>query len=249
MKKLLLIFGLFAAITYGQEHSFDPEEVVNRSISAHGSKVFEANNVSFDFRNKSYTIQPTSNGYRYTRSQILYGANVKDIMTQRGAFTRQVNGKTVEVTDSTAFKFSESINSVAYFFMLPLPLNDQAVIKEAAGMDTIAGKVYYRVAVTFRQEGGGTDFQDQYRYWIDKDNYRVDYLAYNYQTNGGGVRFRKAINRRKIEGLVVQDYINYRPKDIATPLDSLPSLFGKGELIEVSRIEKTNIQVESTKKP
>ena len=60
--------------------------------------------------------------------------------------------------------------------------------------------------------GGGEDFQDEYRYWIDPESGHIDYLAYNYHTDGGGTRFRKAKNRRKKEGFVFQDYINFKPE-------------------------------------
>jgi hypothetical protein len=91
--------------------------------------------------------------------------------------------------------------------------------------------------------GGGEDFQDEYRYWIDPESGHIDYLAYNYRTDGGGTRFRKAKNRRKKEGFVFQDYTNFKPEKKFTPLDSLPFLFEMGKLIEVSQIENENIQV------
>jgi hypothetical protein len=37
------------------------------------------------------------------------------------------------------------------------------------------------------------DFDDEYMYWI-KDTRKVDYLAYSYHVNDGGVRFRAAFN-------------------------------------------------------
>ena len=79
--------------------------------------------------------------------------------------------------------------------------------------------------VTFKEEGGGEDFQDEYRYWINQKNHEIDYLAYNYLTDGGGTRFRRAINKRKIVGIFFQDYVNYKPFQKFEQLDSLPSLF------------------------
>jgi len=59
--------------------------------------------------------------------------------------------------------------------------------------------------------------------------------------NKGGVRFRSAYNRRVIDGIIFQDFINYKAK-IGTPLFDLPSLYEKGELEELSRIETKDIQ-------
>ena len=72
----------------------------------------------------------------------------------------------------------------------------------------------------------------------------LDYLAYNYLTDGGGTRFRKAKNLRKIKGFLFQDYINYKPQVKISSLDSLPHLFEKDSLEILSIIENKNIKVE-----
>jgi hypothetical protein len=54
-------------------------------------------------------------------------------------------------------------------------------------------KQYDVVGVTFGQDGGGKDFDDEFHYWINKQTHKVDYLAYSYRTNDGGVRFRTAL--------------------------------------------------------
>jgi hypothetical protein len=66
-------------------------------------------------------------------------------------------------------------------------------------------------------------------------------LAYNYITDGGGVRFRSAINKRRVNGLLVQDYINYAPLNKKILLSSLITEFEKGALIERSRIINSDI--------
>jgi len=95
--------------------------------------------------------------------------------------------------------------------------------------------------VTFDQEGGGVDHEDVYVYWVHKQDMTVDYLAYSYQVNGGGVRFRSAYNRRKIGGIIFQDYINYK-HDKDTPVSSLDALYETGKLTELSKIELKNIK-------
>jgi hypothetical protein len=130
-----------------------------------------------------------------------------------------------------------------YFFQLPKPLKDGAVISELLGSTKILEQFYWVVKVGFTEQGGGDDFQDEYRYWINQKNYEIDYLAYNYLTDGGGTRFRKAKNKRTMSGFLFQDYTNYKPQDKRVLLDSLPSLFEKGLLVKVSEIENKNIQI------
>ena len=90
-------------------------------------------------------------------------------------------------------------------------MNDLAVKKTDQGIKQIKGESYHQIKVSFQIENGGEDFEDEYLYWIDVNTFEVDYLAYNYITDGGGVRFRSAINKRRVDGLLVQDYINYAP--------------------------------------
>jgi hypothetical protein len=73
------------------------------------------------------------------------------------------------------------------------------------------------------------------------NSFEVNYLAYNYITDGGGVRFRSAINKRRVDGLLIQDYINYAPANKKTPLSDLIAQFEKEALIERSRIVNSDI--------
>ena len=136
------------------------------------------------------------------------------------------------------------MNSVIYFFQLPKPLEDRAVNPILLNPIEIEGNEYWSLRITFDEEGGGNDFQDEFRYWINKENYHIDYFAYNYLTDGGGTRFRKAKNLRKINGFLFQDYINYKPQEKIISLDSLPLLFEKDSLEILSIIENKNIKVE-----
>ncbi len=126
---------------------------------------------------------------------------------------------------------------------LPFGLNDEAVKKELVGKDTINDKVYHEIKVTFKQDGGGVDHEDVYMYWMKCRNFTVDYLAYRFFVNDGGIRFRKAVNPRIVEGIRFVDYENYKTDDLNTPLAQLDDLFMNGQLTKVSDIENENINV------
>ena len=157
-------------------------------------------------------------------------------------FTREIDGREVDVPDSMAIKYSNSINSVIYFALLPYGLNDPAVNKRYLGDKNIKGKDYHKIQITFDQEGGGEDFEDIFVYWINVENYTIDYLAYKYSTDGGGMRFREALNERYIEGVRFADYINYKAPKSGLPADS-DDIFLNGKLKELSRIELEDIKV------
>ena len=98
--------------------------------------------------------------------------------------------------------------------------------------------------VTFDEEGGGEDYNDIFIYWFDKEDFSMDYLAYQYFTEGGGIRFREAINVREIEGITFQDYVNYKPDSDSIKLVGIDQVFENGNLIEISRIELENVKVD-----
>ncbi|MEL7162665.1 MAG: DUF6503 family protein, partial [Bacteroidota bacterium] len=162
-----------------------------------------------------------------------------DWVTNAG-FTRTAASQTVAVSDSMAGVYANSVNSVRYFFMLPYGLHDPAVSTELLGERTLRGEPYHEIRVTFAVEGGGDDHDDVYHYFFHRDSGELDYLAYSFTVNGGGVRFREAINQRRVNGLLVQDYINYKPKADA-PVADLAELLETGGLKELSRIENTDV--------
>ncbi|MEN0004759.1 MAG: DUF6503 family protein, partial [Bacteroidota bacterium] len=140
--------------------------------------------------------------------------------------------------------YSNSVNSVVYFALLPYFLNDGAVQKTYLGEAKLNQRWYHKIKVTFAQEGGGKDFEDEYIYWINKGGYTMDYLAYNYQVNGGGARFRAAYNFRVEKGIRFADYRNMKPLDGSMEVASFDALYEADQLKEVSRIETENVRVD-----
>ncbi len=179
--------------------------------------------------------------YTYTRSFQDSVGVVYDVLINSNDFKRTVDDYDVVLTEEWKKRYGNSVNSVLYFFQIPYVLNDPAARKFYLGEVMINGKSYHIIKVTFNEEDGGKDFEDEFRYWINQETKLVDYLAYNYLTDGGGTRFRQAINRREVDGLVVQDYINYKANEKFPLLDDLPRLFEKDSLIELSRIINTNV--------
>ena len=151
------------------------------------------------------------------------------------SFSREVNWQFLELAEKELIKYRSSLNSVIYFATLPHKLGDASVHKKIVGEDSVNGLSYILMEVGFEKTGGGEDFDDEYLYWINSESLTMDYFAYNYQVNGGGVRFRSSFNRRKVDGVLFQDYINYEAP-IGTPLKDLANMMENGDLKELSRI-------------
>lgn len=223
------------------------QQIIDHAINAAGGKLYLDSSIEFDFRGRHYVANRNGGKFSYERifkndkdsTQLIH-----DFVNNHG-FRRTMNDSLVEVADTMKVKYTASVNSVLYFALLPYGLNDPSVKKKLLGETELEGKRYYKIEITFREEGGGEDFEDTFLYWINTSDYSIGYLAYSFQENGApDCRFRKAINARIVDGIRFYDFINYSPpKD--SPLIEMETLYKKGLLKELSRIENTNIVVKS----
>jgi len=220
----------------------DPAAVslLERAYNAHGGQRFDKAHYAFTFRDKRYSFIVKDGRQVYFRSYQKDGEMVVDSI-EGGEFIQTIEGHRQALTKKDKATGFESLNSVIYFATLPYKLRDPAVNLYPAGTTSIKGKSYDVLKVNFDQEGGGVDHDDNFRYWINQETDRIDYLAYDYKTNKGGVRFRSAYNPRVVAGMLFQDYINYKAP-LGTPLADLPALYEKGELEELSRIETEDVE-------
>lgn len=233
---------LFAFIAFAEQVPDSAQTIVNQSIVAHGMDELSGKEISFKFRSIDYGLSRVDDRYIYRRAFIKDSNSVEDYLINSHQFVRTVNSDTVDVGAEMTKRYSESINSVLYFFQIPYVLNDKAAKKKHLGTDQIKGATYDIIQVTFGEENGGQDHDDVFLYWINSQNHLVDYLAYSYRTGKGGVRFRAAINRRVVNGIVFQDYINFEATK-GTPLAELSNLYENSQLPELSRIENEQILV------
>ena len=219
------------------------EEIINKSIEVSGFNTNEIN-ITFNFRAYHYEFFRKDYNFTYARTTIKDDKKIRDELSSTKGLKRFIDSVPESLTDSLAMVYSNSLNSVMYFFQLPKPLLDGAVHSELLDEIKIEGATYWTIKVYFSEEGGGDDYQDEYRYWINQDTYEIDYLAYNYTTEGGGIRFRKAIKKKRVKGILFQDYQNFSPSNKFEPLDSLPQIYEDGLLSQISLIENKNIIVQ-----
>ncbi len=238
--QILLVLLLLVSCEKGNENA---QEIVDKAIEKAGGKKYENAEISFEFRNRKYRSIRKGGEFRLERFQqdTLLGA-IRDVLDNKG-FSRYLGDNLMKLPDSLSTAYTNSVNSVHYFMELPYGLNDPAVNKKLLGKDSIEGRQYYEIKVTFDKKGGGEDHQDEYLYWINTENYTVDFMAYNYETDGGGVRFRKAVNPRYIKGIRFVDYLNYGYNDLNVELSKLDSLYEADQLFKVSSIRNKNIEV------
>ncbi|MEB2784757.1 DUF6503 family protein [Algoriphagus persicinus] len=243
---LVFLFG-FTVFTSCNSRT-EAEKIVDKAIEAHGGDNYRTSKVEFDFRDIHYTIFKTPDRFEYIREFSNSTGNVLDVLNNAG-FARTVNGVKIDtLSEEWIGKYSRSVNSVAYFAFLPYGLNDPSVFKTYMGETEINGERYNLIKVTFAEEGGGEDFDDEFLYWIGIEDSFVDYMAYSYHTDGGGVRMREVSGVQEVGGIRFQNYLNLKPEDETVPVDKMQELYESGDLELLSEINLKNIAVESLKK-
>src|SRR5690554_4683277 len=201
MKQLLFLsisLGLFTLSC--SDNSNSPKEVDSRSraqiiidsaIAFHGGEKYHNSEIAFGYSGKMYRVDRSANTFTYSVQFSDSLGNHYRELTNIG-FTESIDNKPILLSAKDSMAFAASLNSVIYFALLPSFLQDGSVNSSLDGEDEIEGKAYYRIKVTFNEEGTGAHFEEIYLYWFDKADFSMDYLAYSFRVNNGGSRFRVA---------------------------------------------------------
>jgi hypothetical protein len=237
---LLLLVFLFACKPSKQQ--LTAQQIVDKTILFSGTNKVSNSEITFNFRDNLYAAVRENGAFQLFRSYRKNTLLIEDVVKNNG-YERLVNSLPVKVADSMVSRYSNSINSVHYFSVLPFGLNDAAVNKKLLKSVTLKGKEYYKIEITFSKEGGGVDFDDVFIYWIGKEDFLVDYLAYSYHTNGGGKRFRVLKEQCIKNGIRFVDYYNYKPLKSSVSLVDIDIAIEGNELIKVSEIILKDIKV------
>ena len=204
--------------------------------------------VAFRFRDARFRLLRDGGRFRYQRTYTdSLGRSVREVLSNDSLY-RAVNGERVALSEEERRTVETAVNSVAYFALLPYPLQDPAVQATYDARQSVDGTDYHRVVVAFQQDGGGRDWQDRFVYWFDADTYTMDFLAYAYGFGNPdeevGTRFREAYNVRTIEGVQIADYRNYTRDDLPPEeMERYLSLWSADSLRLVSTVDLDSVTV------
>lgn len=243
--RILVVLGLLVASCQQapKKATVTTQSIVDKAIENSGGEAYKNSKVQFTFRGIQYEAENKNNSRVLKRITKTDSLTITDIKSGND-FMRYFDDRAIVLADSMAARYANSVNSVHYFSRLPYGLNDAAVKKELVGEVQIKTNDYYKVKVTFEENNGGDDFEDVFLYWFNKETHHPDFLAYEYHTDGGGIRFREAFNERRIGGIRFADYRNYKPKK-GTTIDfmMIEALFESDSLELLSTIELQDIRV------
>lgn len=233
----ILLYGLvLISCERNVQGEMSAKSIIDSSIVAHGGKNYQHMDVSFTFREYRVRLRNENGKFNYSRRFTdTSGNHIEDVLNNEG-FNRKINDTMQSLTGEKNKSLSSSINSVAYFALLPYKLKEPAVVAERVGDTTFNNQQYYKISVSFKAEGKQNDHQDDYCYWMNKKNFHIDYLSYK----TGGPRMRKAIGEHTYGGILFQDYDNYAMKDSNTDVKNYDRYLLEGKMMLISKIENSN---------
>ncbi|PQJ73723.1 DUF6503 family protein [Polaribacter butkevichii] len=238
MKYLPILFLAFLISCKPSENKLTAQQIIDKTIVYSGADKVANSEIKFKFRDKEYVAYRENGNYKLIREF----DSVIDGLTNEG-FKRFINLEEQKLSKVDSSKYANAVNSVHYFSVLPFGLNDKAVNKKLLPSATVKGKEYYKIEVTFSENGGGEDFEDVFIYWIGKEDFLVDYLAYSYHTNGGGKRLRVLKEQCVKNGIRFVDFHNYKPLNKEVSLVDIDKAYENNELKKVSEIVLKDIEV------
>ena len=229
---------LAAVTSWAPAPSAAAQAVVAAAVEASGLADPQALELRFTFRGTPYRRWLSGRRSVYTREVAVPGGGVRVDRLDGSTFT-----STVTASPAASDALRRSLNSVAYFALLPRPLQDDAVIATLLGPSTLGGEVWDTVDVRFREDGGGDDHDDVFRYWFHPETHRLGYLAYTFATGDGGVRVRRAIRTHEVDGVVLVDWANHGRDGQGLTIDDAVRELEAGTLPQLSEIALEGVEV------
>jgi|GEM_PF-475858 len=217
--------------------------VVSEAIERHGGDAFEEKDVTFEFRDAQFRVVRNGGEFLYERRyQDGDGGQWRQTLSNEGVIAER-NGTAVSLDARDQARVETAVNSVVYFAFLPFRLQDPAVRLRDLGEAVVEGRPYRKIEVTFEEEGGGADWDDRFVYWISQDEKTLDYMAYRFHRGEGGTRFRRAVNRRMVGGLLIQDWENYTGTEPVSDIADYDRLLEEERLrlVSVVRMERVTV--------
>lgn len=238
LKNIIIASLMLLFISCSNKHQGDGKatRIVEQCIDVHGGKNYKDLDVSFDFRQFRVHLKQKGGVFLYERTtKDSLNNEVHDILTN-DSFTRKINGKKQDLSQTEMDKYKEGLNALAYFALLPYKLSEPAVRLKYLGETTIENEKYDKIGVSFEAAGGGKDYHDEFCHWIAQRTHTLDYLSYA----SGGPRFRKATKRVKVDGVIFQDYENYEVPDSTLATFNYDQAYKAGNVKLLSKIEQQN---------
>ncbi len=240
----ITIFG--SSLVFAEVRKVSRLPIVDRSIAYHGGSRYDDSQTDLEMCSGSgcYDIGVRMNNglYRYDVTGTIRGVDRRVVSTNDG-LEMWVDGRPVEIPADQVSAVRDWAMARVYFSFLPFRLNDDSVFKEDQGLETWDGRSLHRVKVTFAA-GSSSDSSDEYLYWFDPKTGKLEQLAYSFEGQPGGLRFRKGVRYRRIGDILFFDQENFGVEGDQYKIDQINPEFVQ-TMKHVSTVELRQIKVET----
>jgi len=219
------------------------KKIIEKTIEVAGGENYKRATITFKFRDRIYKSRRRGMEFSLERQITEASDSIRDVVSNSG-FQRYVNDSLRTIPDSLLARLNKKIKTVHYFAHLPYGLDNRGLVKDLVGDTQIKGEPYFQLKMTFGQAAPGVAGHDEFMFWIHKDDFTLDYLAYKFVEEEEGIRFRAAYNPRVINGIRFVDYKNFTFQDPKTELSDLVELYESDQLELLSTIQTEILEVE-----
>jgi len=229
------------------------QELVGRSIEYHGGELSKSTRTTLELCSKSgcsaLDVMRDDGLYEYCATAKTKAGERRVCATNDRA-TQWLDGEPVigggapdlSVHGDRETELRDWVMARVYFAFLPSRLDDPSVGLEDLGREDWDGRALRKVKVTF-EAGTSTDAEDEFLYWFDPETARLEQFAYSYERNHGGIRFRKLVNYRRMDGILFFDQENYGADGPGLSVDLVSPEFFRDSMHHVSTVELKDVLV------
>lgn len=225
--------------------------IVNRSIEHHGGDLYRHSETELRVCSKSgcFDVLARLEGglFEYDVRGEVNGKPRRVRVTNQSA-ERWDAGEPVPLDDEGRQAARDFASARVYFAFLPFRLNDPLVFKRDLGLERWGERELQKVKVTFAP-GSSSDASDEYLYWFDPETGRVEQFAYSYAGQNPGLRFRRAVNHRRVGGILFFDQENLGVEGPGLTVDAITPEFVRERMKPVSTVTLENIRVKPLPRP
>lgn len=222
-------------------------EIVDRSIEYHGGDLYRQSDVRLKMCSKSgcSDLRARIDGGLYELEAIGRTSDgERHVRITNGSVEGWRDGAPMAVEPDREQVLRDWVMSRVYFVFLPFRLGDPSVFQHDLGLERWDGRPLHKVKVAFAP-GSSTHAADEYLHWFDPRSGRLEQFAYSYTTGGGGLRFRRTLNHRRIGGIGFFDQENWGVDGPGLSVDLVTPDYVAGAMRHVSTVTLSEIRVEA----
>jgi hypothetical protein len=245
---LAVLPAAVAAAAPEEENWVERLPIVDRAIEHHGGAAYTASQT---------TMRLCSAGGCFDLDVVTDGGRFEHTVTGEDGRRVRATNDTVEAWQAGVAKPVEDearqrrfVSARVYFAFLPYRLNDPGVEKLDLGVVDWEGKPLHKVRVRFGSRPTGGDegsesgqTSDEYMYWFDPETGQVVYFAYDFAGEPSGLRFRRAVDYRRIGGILFFDHENVGLDGDGLDVGQVDPRFVAERLRPISRVELRDVAV------